>query len=338
MAHQSGIGVSDKLTARFRDAHSEPVRVVQAQIVGESVELTTTVPQQGGFIDDLAQVPAMLSSTEPSYLLVRLDSDKWLFATYVPDAAPVRSKMLYAATKATVAKALGDSYFAEDMFGTTPSDFSPEGYRLYKAHEDSSAPLTERELEMERIRDLESHAASAPSIDSRRSHVASAQYPLDPNAEAALRDFARGTINFVLLAIDAASEVVVASRAESLQSHAELAACIPKDLPSYVLYWFDSSTTLFIYSCPTASSVRNRMVYSTFRHGLIVTATQMGINVHIRLELDDPQEITPDWLEEEVRSRAQPEPGAAAAASATKPKFKRPMPPNRRPRTCAPGT
>ncbi|KAJ1871722.1 Twinfilin-1 [Coemansia sp. RSA 990] len=330
MAHQSGIGVSDRLTAQFRDAHSQPIRVVQAQVAGESVELITTLPQQGEFLEDLAQVPAMLSNTEPSYLLIRLDANKWLFATYVPDAAPVRSKMLYASTKATVAKALGDSYFTEDMFGTTPQDFSPEGYRLHKAHESSTAPLTEQELEMERIRELESHAAS--SIDSRRNHVASAQYPLDSAAESALKDFCRGTINFVLLAIDAANEVVVASDAASLQSHDELAACLPKDQPSYVLYWFDSSTTLFIYSCPTASSVRNRMVYSTFRQGIIANAAEIGIDIQIRLELDDPREITAAWLEEEVRSRAQPE------AAAAKPKFKRPMPPNRRPRTSAPGS
>ncbi|KAJ2452178.1 Twinfilin-1 [Coemansia sp. RSA 2336] len=330
MAHQSGIGVSDKLAAQFRDAHSEPIRAVQAQIAGESVELTATLPQQGELLEDLAHVPAMLSSTEPSYLLIRLDASKWLFATYVPDAAPVRSKMLYASTKATVAKALGDSYFTEDMFGTTPSDFSPEGYRLHKAHEDSKAPLTAQELEMERIRDLESHAAA--SIDSRRSHVASAQYPLDSAAESALRDFSRGTINFVLLTIDTDKETVVAPQAASLQSHAELAACLPQDQPSYVLYWFDNSTTLFIYSCPTASSVRNRMVYSTFRQGIIANAAELGINIQIRLELDDPREITAAWLAEEVRSRTQPE------AAVAKPKFKRPMPPNRRPRTGASGS
>ncbi|KAJ2299953.1 Twinfilin-1 [Coemansia sp. RSA 2706] len=328
MAHQSGIRVSEALAAQFRDALSAPVRVLQARIVDEAVEPGATQPQQGALLDDLDAVPALLDDTSPCYLLVQLDTGKWLFATYVPDAAPVRAKMLYASTKATVTKSLGESYFVDDMFGTMRDEFSARGYQQHRQHVESGAPLTDREQEAAHIRDLESRAAEAPTMDSRRSHVKGAVYPLHADAEAALREFARGTINFALLAIDTASETVNIAHAGSLQSHDELARSIPGDAPRYALYWFDSATTVFIYSCPASTSVRERMIYSTFRHGFTVTARELNINMDIRLEFDDPREITAAALEAEISERT-----AAPPPPAAQPKFKRPAPPNRRPRT-----
>jgi twinfilin-like protein len=43
---------------------------------------------------------------------------KWLFLCYVPDHAKVRDKMLYASTRATLTKELGDYRFADSIYGT----------------------------------------------------------------------------------------------------------------------------------------------------------------------------------------------------------------------------
>ncbi|KAJ1667518.1 Twinfilin-1 [Coemansia sp. RSA 1646] len=353
MAHQSGIQVSESLSGKFLDALADSTtRALKVSIVDESLEATGSLPVSGTFEQDMDRLHDLLEDTDPCYLLVRLDGEsapqrkKWVFCSYVPDGAKVRSKMLYASTKATVTKSLGESYFVDDMFGTSLDDFSASGYRCHRQHMDSGAPLTEREQEMERIRELESSATQVPTMDSRKNHVSGATCPLAEAARGALADYARGNVNFVSLSIDSSTEVVALDRAESLQSHDDVSHAFPASTPRFAFYWYDGATSLFVYSCPTASSVRERMVYSSFRHGLLVTVQQeLGIVVHAKLEVDDPETaLAAEALAQEVADRVpsgtSASPGAVASSSsrlapATQPKFKRPLPPGRRPRTTA---
>ncbi|KAJ1992807.1 Twinfilin-1 [Coemansia spiralis] len=329
MTHQSGIQVSDALSAKFLSALNAPVRLIKVSIVGESLEATDTLNISGTFEQDMDLVPGVLDAETPCYLLIRLNEPKWLLCTYVPDGAKVREKMLYAATKATVTKSLGESNFVDGIFGTTKEEFSLEGYQQHRRHAESGAPLTERELEMERIKEMESSAVEVPTMESRKTHVVGATYDYDESAKTALNDYTKGTVNFVLLAIDTASEMVKLDTAENLQSHAEIAQAIPSDVPRFVFYWHDSTTSVFIYSCPASSSVRERMIYSSFRYGLLVTTSTMGIEVHAKLEIDDPTALSADVLEEEVRERVAL---GEKRMPTTQPKFKRPAPPGRRPR------
>ncbi|KAJ2398679.1 Twinfilin-1 [Coemansia sp. RSA 2559] len=348
MAHQSGIQVSAALSAKFIDALADAsVRALKVSIVNESLEATGSVPVSGTFEQDMDSLDDLFEDNDPCYVLVRLDDvsdgvqNKWVFCSYVPDSAKVRAKMLYASTKATATKLLGDSYFVDDIFGSTADDFSAAGYRRHRQHVASDAPLTERELELERIRDLDD--AQLTTMESRKSHVSGATYPLDGAAREALADYARGTVNFVALRIDAKTEAVALDRAESLQSHNDVASAFPNDAPRFAFYWYDGATSLFVYSCPTASNVRERMVYSSFRHGLLVAVQEeLGVAVHARLEVDDPEAaLAAEALAQEVADRVPAGASSSDAPSsrlapATQTKFKRPLPPGRRPRTIAP--
>lgn len=65
-----------------------------------------------------------LDTTVPAYLFVRFDEKsstgeyKWLFLCYVPDNAKVRDKMIYASTRATLTRELGDYRFTDNIYGT----------------------------------------------------------------------------------------------------------------------------------------------------------------------------------------------------------------------------
>ena len=55
----------------------------------------------------------------------RLDSQnslgyEWLFITWIPENAPVREKMIYASTKATLKSQFGSGQIKEDILGTIP--------------------------------------------------------------------------------------------------------------------------------------------------------------------------------------------------------------------------
>jgi twinfilin-like protein len=77
--------------------------------------------------------------------------------------------MLYASTRASVTKELGDPYFVgtffvffqlllkitESLYGSSLDEFTMDGYRRFRQHCNASAPLTDREAELKHIKHTE---------------------------------------------------------------------------------------------------------------------------------------------------------------------------------------
>lgn len=58
-----------------------------------------------------------------SFLNIRLDNQahggyEWVLISWSPDDSPVREKMLYASTKATLKKEFGAAQIKDEIFGT----------------------------------------------------------------------------------------------------------------------------------------------------------------------------------------------------------------------------
>lgn len=66
----------------------------------------------------------------------------WLMLLFIPDDSSVRSKMLYASSKATLSKELGDWIFVDYIYGTVKDEFNIDGYRKHREHHNSDLPLT----------------------------------------------------------------------------------------------------------------------------------------------------------------------------------------------------
>ncbi|KAL2299691.1 hypothetical protein Nmel_012536 [Mimus melanotis] len=103
----------------------------------------------------------LLDEQQPCYVLYRLDSQnaqgyEWLFISWSPDSSPVRLKMLYAATRATVKKEFGGGHIKDEMFGTVKEDVSLSGYQKHVSSCSAPAPLTAAEQELQQIRINES--------------------------------------------------------------------------------------------------------------------------------------------------------------------------------------
>jgi len=57
---------------------------------------------------------------------------------------------------------------------------------------------------------------------------------------------------------------------------------------------------VFIYSCPSSSSVKQRMVYASSRRAILTLATDFGIKVETKIETSDVDELTLTHLTKEV--------------------------------------
>ncbi|CAJ0634385.1 7365_t:CDS:10 [Entrophospora sp. SA101] len=159
MSHQTGIQVSEELGELFANAVAKgDLRIIRVSIINESLVPNGTREIKSDWKSDFSEIAEFLEEEVPCFILYRLDSKsssgdyEWLFAAYVPDHSKVRNKMLYAATRATLTKELGNNRFVDSMYGTSMSEFTLEGYEQHKKHQNADAPLTQREKELAEIK------------------------------------------------------------------------------------------------------------------------------------------------------------------------------------------
>ncbi|KAI9281779.1 hypothetical protein BC943DRAFT_329564 [Umbelopsis sp. AD052] len=316
MSNQSGIQVSQELAAAFAKAvASGDTRILRVSIVNESLVENGQSPASGSFEEDFPELQKYLDESQPSFILVRLDTKSsageynWLFIAYVPDNSKVRDKMLYASSRASLTKDLGDYRFVDNMWGTEASEFTLEGYKKHKSHQTAEAPLTARERELAEIKAQESKASSNHmGTTVRKTYAAGVAVPLSQEAQAALEDLGKSgrSHNYVSLRLEKENETIQLDNASTVAA-SDLAKTIPSDSPRFTFYAFEHGNTdaslVFIYTCPPASKLREKMLYSCSRGGAIATAeAEANVKVVKKLETSDPADLTEEYLKEEVAS------------------------------------
>ena len=101
----------------------------------------------------------------------------------------------------------------------------------------------------------------------------------------------------------------------------DLSSHIPSDKPAYIFYQYPStSTTIFIYTCPASSKIKERMLYSSCRRSVLELARAEGVEVAKRLEADGPADITEARLMEEAGVQSKSEDAAGGRQGFARPK------------------
>lgn len=87
--------------------------------------------------------------------------------------------------------------------------------------------------------------------------------------------------------------------------------------PRYTFYTFVPTTngqvvTIFIYTCPTDSKIKERMIYAQSRLNVVQLAeTDLGLNIAKKLEGSDPKDFSQQALESEFSARQEENKGFA---------------------------
>lgn len=86
--------------------------------------------------------------------------------------------------------------------------------------------------------------------------------------------------NLAIQAIDIPTETIKLADSDSSVSPASLSGRLPESSPRYTLYHYpDSDAIIFIYTCPSGSSIKERMLYASTRRVAIDIAEAEGLNV-----------------------------------------------------------
>lgn len=107
--------------------------------------------------------------------------------TYIPDAAPVRQKMLFASTRLALVRELGSENFRETIFANSADELTEGGFKKHDAHNKLAAPLTEEEQTLGEVKRAEQEAGSGTGT--REIHLSkSFAMPMAEDAVAALKE------------------------------------------------------------------------------------------------------------------------------------------------------
>ncbi|XP_048358255.1 twinfilin-1 isoform X2 [Sphaerodactylus townsendi] len=256
----------------------------------------------------------LLEDKQPCYILYRLDSQnaqgyEWIFIAWSPDHSPVRQKMLYAATRATLKKEFGGGHIKDEVFGTNKDDVSLNGYQKYLVTQCSPAPLTAAEEELRQIKINE--VQTEVSVDTKHQTLQGVAFPIAKEALQALEELKNKQLNYVQLQIDMKNEMIVLASTLSTELK-DLPKRIPKDSARYHFFLYKHShegdyleSIVFIYSMPGyMCSIRERMLYSSCKSPLLdIAEGQLWMQIIRKIEIDDGDEITADFLYEEVHPK-----------------------------------
>ncbi|PHH86908.1 hypothetical protein CDD83_9586 [Cordyceps sp. RAO-2017] len=306
---QSGISASQELQAQFSSLlSSSDAFGLLVSIEKESLVPVATLPSasSSSFEENLASLRPHIQPKVALYLILRRyeATPKLVAVTYVPDAAPVRQKMLFASTRLTLVRELGTEHFRETIFVTTADELSEGGFRKLDAHNKLEAPLTEEERTLGEVKRAEQEAGSGTGT--REIHLSkSLAMPVAEDAITAMREVGQeGGRVVTMLRINPETEIVeLVPESPRPGSIKELSEAISPTEPRFTFFRFththdgaEQSPLLFFYTCPTTAgnkAIKNRMMYPLMKRAVLeVAAREAGLELHKRFELEEPGEMT----------------------------------------------
>ncbi|QLG70239.1 hypothetical protein HG535_0A01770 [Zygotorulaspora mrakii] len=324
MSSQSGILATKELLDTLNDSEdSSGLAIFTAKISADS-----TVVERDGSFNSVEQLQKNLNS-DPLYIFVKNPSDNlYVFASYVPDGSPVRAKMLYASTKNTLIRQVGSNSIGKQLLFTEAQEVRDI---LDDSRPSQNAVLTESEKVNIQIAQQQQKMKLAQHFPNGKKLVSQTNgAPSQLSFEVDSKGFSISSIlnkyNAVSFTIDLSNEQIHIASKENVDS--PYALRITAENPSYTIFK-NGSLHYFIYSCPSGSKVKDRMVYASNRAGFVNYLTNEEKLAFAKIiEIGEPSELEVSLIssssEEEQKRQT------ALEKSESKPKFNRPSGPGRR--------
>ncbi|GJJ12117.1 hypothetical protein Clacol_006358 [Clathrus columnatus] len=232
----------------------------------------------------------ILEENNPAYILAKEDgSSQWLLITYVPDTAKVREKMLYASSRSALVKVLTSPSL---LSVSSKTELTPSAYSSHLSQQAAPALISFREKEMTDVQAAEraDTASGRTTSRTRTTHLGGARIGLEWTEEAiqAVAAFQGANENNLLI-----FEIDVDS--ETLSLHYQ-GSCTPDDVASQL----PAESPVFIYSCPSSSPIKHKMLYSSASRVVQNKIKEMGVEVSRKLETSDPSEVRAQWMKDEL--------------------------------------
>lgn len=300
MATKSGITAAESLILAFKSL-DKPVLAIKINDDSSQLIEDLTVPQPTS--DSLDDVFASLHShfekqyPSPGYAVFPREGGH-AFVSFIPDSAPIRTKMLYASTKNTIIQELGSSHFGNRyvLALTELEELSKHHYDHVTAASNDTAVYSASERTLQEVNQLEKLTLSQASTSKELPSMHGSQLLF--KVEAHVREELEGDLlgSLVLLNLNTTSETV--HLLEKIPDVSDVVAAVSSSKapatggPFYAIYGYAAGKLAFIYLCPSGSKVRDRMLYAANKQGFLayLKSSLDGTVEHV-LEVGDIDEL-----------------------------------------------
>lgn len=322
MSSQSGIACTPELIETFKKYIDEEYRSLIIRVVEEQLVPGKLVKGTQSLEADWEIIQSELSEKEPAFVVVNKDQKgEHLFVSFTPDYAPVRSKMIYASSKNSLLRELGLEFFKPIIFINDIEEISSAGWNSHMAHENLDNPLTNEEESLQRVKDFERLNVGTERRQKLANDTSTFMFHVDEVLKNKLGSISNGEL--VSCSLDLENESIVLSKDSNFTSPSEILQLISTEKPQYTLLSFKDEKT-FIYSCPSGSKVKERMIYASNKLGFVnqFLKKELALEIANVIEVGDLDEIEMSVFE--TSSSAEPKLEAKSL------RFNKPKGPRRR--------
>ncbi|OJD23950.1 hypothetical protein ACJ73_04690 [Blastomyces percursus] len=336
---QSGISVSPELHDAFNafvSTHSHfclPVTISSERLIPlEPIPFPlSSADDDTKFNNSLTLLAPHTQPKTPIYLILRRNtgSNALIALTYIPSTSPVRAKTLFASTRATLVRELGSEKFASTIFAADAEEVldaavwkerdADRNAATGGAADDSKAEsrredlMGKKERELNEVRRQEEEARSM----SRRRDVgiggtigrgnedgeSELHIGIGDGVKEAFQQV-RESGSVIRLTIDVPTETLTLISTESNVEPDSISNLISDSKAQYTFYYYpDPKAVIFIYTCPSGSIIKERLLHASSRNDVVKLAVLQGVEVAHKIEASGPTDITPGSLGEQVNPR-----------------------------------
>lgn len=318
MSAQSGISASEELVDSFKEFVDKKSSILLATIFDEQVKLSDIIEGSSSLEDDFEQLKSTVTDSEPKYIIIKHESNNSLytFISYVPDYAAVKDKMLYASSKNTLTRQLGSEFFNNLLFWNSIEEVEYDNWKHAVSDDSSSNALSKKEKELEDIKDLEFQTIVNTSTKRQLvDHKNDFSFKFNSNTH-----FTPEPNQVYSLTIDIPNEEINLTNVSEISTPKDLLTTISSESPQFNIVNYNNKN-YFIYTCPSGSKVKERMIYASNKQG-VINHFKESFTIDKAFEAGDAIE-----LELSEFDSSNDDQGSSAAS---KPKFNRPTRPGRR--------
>ncbi|OWB78564.1 hypothetical protein B5S32_g2760 [[Candida] boidinii] len=334
---------SKEVIESFKDYIDNSHRCIILTISNEVLSPSATIPGSSDLISDLTSITNKITTTEPCYIIIKEDTttntstNNYYFISWVPDEAKVKDKMIYASAKNNILKDLGLEFFKSILFMSELNELSESGWKSLQNHENSIKPLSDSEKSLKNVKNLEM-LNSIGLINNKKKLVndnnllnGSLNFKINNDLLEILSnnsDFKNGEF----ISINIINEILVLKLSDELNPNniSSIIDKLPSDSPNYTILKLND-LFYFIYSCPSGSKVKDRMIYASNKLGFINNLkNNLNFNFAKIIEIGDSDEIELSEFEINNDSKSDITSDSGLNSSFTKLKFSKPKGPRRR--------
>ncbi|ODV83774.1 hypothetical protein CANARDRAFT_29759, partial [[Candida] arabinofermentans NRRL YB-2248] len=326
MSTQSGITTNPELIEAFKQYITNGDRALYIKIENEQLIPSNVIKGTSSLDSDFDLISNELNEYDCSFIIIKNDevTDKHIFINYVPDNSQVKQKMLYASTKNTLLRELGTEFFSPILFINELEEISSKGWDAIKKHEASENPLSAEEESLQVVKNME--LLSIGSSRAKPQLVTDSSRSLGMNLDVSLiQDLKNTTSNELVTLIIGEDEKIIIYKKSSISEPQELTqGKLLNTQPNFNIVKFGDNL-YFIYTCPSGSKVRERMVYASSKLGLLTNLKSNGFEFKKVIEVGDADEIElSEFDDSQTTEVATPTPAANGL------RFSKPKGPRRR--------